>query len=460
MFYLLSNKYEIDLTTGSMVKKMIMFAIPLMLTGCLQLLYNAADIVIVGRYAGTQALSAVGSTGALINLMINVLMGLSTGASVVISRFYGASDEKNLSETIHTAISVALIGGFCATVFGATGAKYLLQLTNTPEDVIGLSTLYISIMFLGMPFNMLYNFGAAILRASGDTRRPLVYLSFSGLINVILNYILVVFFSMSVAGVAIATITSQLISSCLVIRALLKSETMVKLYIKKIKIHKDKLFLLLKVGLPAGIQGSLFSMSNLIIQSSINTFGSVIMAGNAAAGNLEGFVYTCTNAFHQTNVTFSSQNIGAGQYARVRKSLWICLGIGCTVAFSLSMFLVFNSGFLISIYDNNPLVIEAGSRRLLLQTSLYFIFAAMDITVGQLRGIGYSFTPMLISLCGICALRVLWVQIVFNHFKTIEVLYYSYPISWTLTFTAQLILYLIVSRKLPKHNIERNLQTQ
>lgn len=451
---MVSKKYELDMCSGNILKKMIIFAIPLMITGCLQLFYNAADIVIVGRFAGTEALSAVGSTGALVNLMVNLLVGLSVGASVIVSRFYGAGDEENLSQTIHTAITVALIGGLFAAVFGSVGARWLLTLTNTPENVIGLSTLYVSIYFIGAPFNMLYNFGAAILRASGDTKRPLIFLTISGLCNVILNFILVVFFNMSVAGVAIATIVSQMISSFLVIRTLILNDSMIKLYPKKLRIWKDKLILLVKVGLPAGIQGSMFSFSNVLIQSSVNTFGDIVMAGNAAAGNIEGFIYTCTNAFHQTNVTFASQNMGAGQYKRVRKSLWYCLALGCSVALLMSLtFVTFNEQ-LVSIYNSDPNVIAIGAKRLMWQSSLYFLFAAMDIVVGQLRGIGHSFAPMIISLCGICAFRVFWIVAVFPLYSNyIECLYISYPISWTITLIAQLVCYLVISKKIPKENL-------
>ncbi len=437
-----------------MLGKMIKFAIPLMLTGTLQLLYNAADIIVVGQFAGTESLSAVGSTGAITNLMINIFLGLSVGTSVVVSKYFGARDYDGMVESVHTSIGIAVIAGIFVAIFGFIATPSVLELMNTPEDVIDKSILYMRIYFLGMPFNMLYNFGAAILRAVGDTKRPLLFLSISGIINVLLNLLLVIVFKMDVAGVAIATITAQAISMVLVLRCLIKSDGALKLYIKKIHIYKEKLIQIAKIGLPAGIQGSLFSVSNVLIQSTINSFGAVAMAGNAAASNLEGFVYVSMNTLHQTDITFASQNFGAKKYKRVRKCLWICLALVAVIGLAVSWIVIGLSQPLISLYNSDPAVIEIGKQRLLYICSVYFICGMMDVLVGQLRGIGSSIIPMFVTLGGVCGLRVLWIYFVCPIYPSLECVYLSYPITWTITALGLLICYLITMRKFPKHDLE------
>ena len=438
-----------DMTTGPLLPKILVFSGPLILTGILQLLYNAADVVVVGRFAGATSLAAVGSTGSLINLIINVFMGLSVGTSVMVARYYGANDVRMVQDTVHTSILVALISGIVVGIFGFVMAKPILRLMESPEDVIDLATLYVKIYFIGMPFNLLYNFGAGILRAIGDTKRPLYYLTISGAVNVVLNLILVIVFHMGVAGVAIATVVSQAISMILVLLCLIRSEGVVHLDLKKLRIRKATLLGIVQVGLPAGLQGSLFSISNVLIQSSVNSFLSTAMAGNAAASNLEGFVYTAMNSIYQADLTFASQNYGAGKKDRVKKVLWNCLGTVTAIGLGLGMLFLAFDRMLLSIYNQDPAVIEYGVLRMRIILPTYFICGLMDVMVGQLRGIGYSIMPMIVSLTGACLFRIVWIMTIFSmpQFHTLQMLYISYPVSWLLTFSIHMICYLTIARK-------------
>ena len=446
------SKHQINMCSGSIFGKMIVFAIPLMLTGILQLFYNAADIIIVGRYSGKEALSAVGATGAIINLLINVFLGLSIGTSVTVSRFFGSSDYDGIEETVHTSISIAAIAGVCVGIGGFLLAKPLLSLMDTPFDVIDGATLYMRIYFIGMPFNMLYNFGSAILRAVGDTRRPLYFLTISGIFNVVLNIIFVVQFDMGVAGVATATIIAQAISMTLVLRCLMLSDGALQLRVKNLKIHKDKLKIIVRIGIPAGIQASFFSLSNVLIQSSINSFGSVVVAANTTASNLEGFVYTAMNSIYQTTLTFTSQNIGANQYKRARSIFWNSLVIVFIVGITMGgMFILFGRD-LLGLYNNDPEVIAMGYTRLVVICTTYFFCGIMEVIVGQLRGFGYSIMPMIVSLCGICVFRIFWIYTAFAVYPNLMTLYVSYPISWVLTSFIHFTCYMIILRKFPKEN--------
>lgn len=447
-----SSRYEMDMTTGPLLPKVLQFSLPLIMTGVLQLLYNAADVVVVGRYAGTQALAAVGSTSSLINLLVNVFMGLSVGASVVIARSYGAGDTAGVRDGVHTAISVAALSGLLVGVIGVCLSRPMLELMQSPDDVIDLAATYVRIYFIGMPFNLLYNFGAAILRATGDTRRPLVYLSFSGLINVLLNLVLVIIFHLSVVGVAVATVISQAISMVLVLVCLIRSEGVTRLEPAKLRIIPRVLGQIVRVGLPAGLQASLFSISNVLIQSSINTFGSLAVAGNAAASNLEGFVYTSMNAIYQADMTFASQNMGAKQYPRVRRTMWVCLGTVTVIGLALGALVYGFGGPLLSLYNSDAEVIAFGLMRMSIILPTYFLCGLMDTMVGQLRGLGYSIMPMIVSLTGACLLRIVWIMTVFAapQFHTLQVLYLSYPVSWAVTFLAHMGCYFVCVRKLPR----------
>ena len=445
------RSYEIDMTHGPLLGKIITFAIPLMLSGILQLFFNAADIIVVGNFAEDHtALAAVGSTGALINLIVNVFIGLSVGTNVLVARYYGAQDRKNMHETVHTSIAISVIFGVILIFIGVFLAEPLLTLMGTPKDVIGQSVLYVRIYFAGMPVMMLYNFGAAILRAVGDTKRPLYYLSLAGVINVVINLILVLVFHLGVAGVAIATVVSQVVAAILVLMCLVKTNAPYKVYLKEVKVYKDKLIEMAKIGLPAGMQGAVFSISNVLIQSSINSFESVAMAGNTAAGNLEGFVYTAMNSFHQTALSFTGQNMGAKKYSRVNKILLLCVACVSVTGLVLGGLECIFAKELLGIYNSDPNVIAYGATRLLYIGLPYFICGIMDVMVGSLRGLGCSIMPMIVSLAGACGFRVLWIYTVFQVYHTLEILYISYIISWTITAIVHFICFLIVRSKLPK----------
>ncbi len=447
-----SKKYEMNMCEGSLFKKIFIFAIPLMLSSVLQLLFNAVDTVVVGRYCGSDALAAVGSTGSLVNLLMNLFVGLSVGTNVLVARYYGAGKEKDVSETVHTAVLTSLISGVILGVIGIIFVKPLLVLMSSPENVIDQSALYLRIYFAGMPVVLLYNFGSAILRAIGDTRRPLYYLIVSGFVNVGLNLVFVLVFNMGVAGVALATIISQALSAVLVARCLMKTEGACKLYLNQLSIKKQKLFEMLRFGLPAGLQGTLFSFSNVIIQSSINSFGSAVMAGNAAAANLEGFVYVAMNAFHHAALSFTSQNYGGGKFERINKVLGICLMYVAVVGGALSFIFFKFSTPLLSIYSDEAEVIKIGIIRMSYICVPYFLCGMMDTMVGALRGLGYSVMPMIVSLLGACAFRIVWINTVFAANPTLDVLYVSYPISWFMTFAVHVICFIIVRRRIGRKN--------
>lgn len=445
-----SNKYEIDMCNGPLLGKILVFYIPLMLSGVLQLLFNAADIVVVGRFAGSESLAAVGSTSSLINLLVNLFIGLSVGANVLVARYYGAGQQKELSEMVHTAVMTSLISGCILIILGICLAGPALRLMATPEDVIDKAILYMRIYFVGMPFMMAYNFGSAILRAVGDTKRPLYYLLIAGVVNVVLNLIFVIVFSMGVAGVAIATVISQAVSSALVIRCLVLTDSVYKLNLKQLVIVPDKLIKMVQIGLPAGLQGALFSISNVLIQSSVNSFGSIAMAGNTAASNIEGFIYTAMNAFHQTAISFTGQNFGASKYKRIGKILLICqisvLAVGLVMGNAAYLF----AGTLLKLYSSDGEVIRYGILRMSIICTSYCFCGMMDVMVGSLRGMGYSIMPMLVSLTGACLFRIVWIYTVFQSYRTLECLYISYPISWVLTFAVHLICFAAVYFRLLK----------
>ena len=448
------KKYEMDMTSGPLLPKVLLFSLPLIASGILQLLFNAADMVVVGRWAGKECLAAVGSTGSLINLMVNVFIGLSVGGSVAVAKSFGAGDPAAVHKAVHTAMTLAIIAGLTVGLIGFVFCRPLLKLMDNP--VLDLATTYMKIYFLGMPFNMIYNFGAAILRAVGDTKRPLIYLTIAGMVNVVLNLILVIIFHMNVAGVAIATVASQAVSAVLVVICLLRSHGMVHLDLKDLRIHKRQLIDIARVGLPAGLQGSLFSISNVLIQSSVNSFGEVVVAANAAGGNLEGFVYTAMNAIHQAALTFASQNLGAGRIRRVRRSVWVCLATVTVIGLALGSGMLFFGKPLLSLYLDDPsaidprtgiTVLEYGIKRLSYMLPLYFLCGLMDVVVGSLRGVGYSVMPMIVSLTGACLFRVVWIMTVFAMNPTLDILYLSYPISWALTFGVHMLCYVFIARK-------------
>ncbi len=447
----MAKRYEIDMINGPLFGKIVLYTLPLIAAGILQLLFNTADMVVVGRYAGSNALGAVGATASLINLLINVFMGLSVGANVAIAHYYGAGRFEELSRSLHTAISLSIICGFILLVIGQLFSEPMLILMGTPKDILPLSVSYMKIYFCGMPVMLLYNFGAAILRAVGDTKRPLYYLSLAGVINIILNLIFVIRFSMGVRGVAWATNISQAVSAILIIRCLIKNEGPCRLSLSKLCLDKKETSRIAKVGLPAGFQGAIFSISNVLIQSSVNSFGAIAVAGNTATCNLEGFVYNSMNAFHQTAISFTGQNMGAKNMKRVQRVLVICLL--CVTATGLGMGLL---GFafgseLLGIYSTDPAVIAFGLRRMAIIFPTYFLCGVMDVMVGSLRGMGFSIMPMTVSLLGACVFRIIWIMTVFAINHTPEFLYVSYPISWFITAAVHLICIFTIARRKYAH---------
>ena len=441
------NSFEMDMCHGPLFGKLIRFSIPLVLSGILQLLFNAADIIVVGRFAGSQSLAAVGSTSSLINLLVNLFLGLSVGANVLVGRYYGAKDGKHLQQTIHTSILLSLVSGTFLAILGILIVRPLLELMGTPEDVLGLAALYMRIYFVGMPVVLLYNFASAILRAVGDTRRPLLYLSGAGCLNIVLNLFFVIVLHMDVAGVALATVISQCLSAALLFRCLMKMDGDCRLYPSRLHIHKQELIRILQVGLPAGIQSSIFSVSNVLIQASVNSFGTIAIAGNAASSNLENFIYIAMNAMYQTALSFTSQNYGGGQHRRIGQILRRCWGMVTAIGIILGGLVWIFGRPLLGIYTTESEVIDYGMIRLGIITRTYFLCGLMDVTVGSLRGLGYSMMPTIVSLIGACGLRILWGYTVFAMDHSLQTLYISYPVSWILTFTIHAVCYLIFARK-------------
>ncbi len=441
---------KIDMINGGIFGKLIIFALPIVATGVLQLLYNAADMIIVGKFDGKEALAAVGSTASLINLLVNLFVGLSVGASVVVAQEYGAHNEKMVSRTVHTSMAVSVIAGVMLGLIGVLAAEPLLVLMGAPEDVLGKSVLYLRIYFLGMPASMVYNYGASIMRGAGDTRRPLVFLSLSGLVNLVLNYILVRFVAMGVAGVAVATVASQVVSAALVVSSLMHSDDCIRLVLKKLGIKKDILLRILKVGIPAGLQGAVFSLSNVLIQSSINSFGSTAMAGASASNSIEGIVYTCMNSFAQAALTFTGQNYGAGKNRRILRVLGCSVAQVFIVGLTVGWTVILAGRVLLSLFNSDPEVIEAGMERIVIMSSMHFLCGIMDVLAGVMRGMGHSVVPMIVSLTGACGLRIVWIMTVFASYRSLPVLYASYPVSWFITAIVHLICFVIFYRRLIK----------
>ena len=439
-----------SMITGPLFSSIVFYTIPIILTSVLQLLFNAADLVVVGRFCGSISVAAVGSTTSITNLMVNFFIGLSVGVGVTVAHGLGSRRDSIVHNTVHTALPMALISGILLTLVGVFFSETFLKMMGTPENVLKLSAVYMKIYFSGITFTMVYNFCAAILRAAGDTKTPLVFLTFAGIINVVLNLVFVTVFHMNVAGVALATTISQAISAILVVIALMRRTDACRLSLRKIRFHKIQLVKILRIGLPAGIQSALFSISNVLIQSSVNSFGDVLMSGNAAAGNIEGFIYASINAFHQTAVNFIGQNAGARQYKRVRKTLVYCLASAAVTGLVLGGLAYSFGPQLLHLYiTDSQEAIGFGLLRLGIVGLTYLLCGLMDVTTGALRGLGESFIPMLISVLGVCGIRIGWIYTIFRvpAFHTIQCLYISYPVSWTVTFLCQLAAFFHVYRK-------------
>lgn len=447
------NKYEIDMCNGTIMDKLISFALPLMVSGILQLMFNAVDIIVVGRFSGSQALAAVGSTTALINVFTNLFIGVSLGANVLAARFYAAGKDKEMSETVHTAITLALVSGVVMAVVGLVFSRWALEIMGTPADVIDQSSLYMRIYFLGMPFFMVYNYGAAILRAVGDTKRPLMFLMVAGVINAVLNMFLVIAFHMGVAGVAIATVISQMISCLLVLRCLYKTDSSYQLRFSRLCMKKFYLVQIFQVGIPAGIQSTVINFSNALLQSSVNSFGSTAMAGYTAANNVLGFLYASVNAVTQACMSFTSQNYGVGKYKRMDRVLLNCGILSFIIAFVLGCGSYIFGGEILKIYTEDPEVIRCGVEILSITTVPYFLCGIMDLFPGALRGMGHSGVPMILSIIGTVGTRIVWIFWIFPEYRSLYTLFISYPASWGITIVMQVICFVFVRR-----NVHRQLK--
>lgn len=443
------KQYSVDMINGPILKSIIAFVAPLIFANFLQLMYNAADIIVVSRFAGSEAMASVGATSSISNLMICLFVGFSVGASVIVSRKFGAHDDEGVHCAVHTSMLLSIIAGFIAMITGISLSSFVLKLMGTPEgNVFDGAVLYMRIMFIGMPANLVYNFGATVLRAIGDTKRPLYILSFSGIVNVVLNFVFVIRFHMSVAGVAWATAISNYISAFAVVFTLVRADGAYKLVFKKLKLYKEELLEILKVGLPAGIQGSMFGISNTLIQSGVNSFGAAAIAGNSAASNIEAFVYTAMNAFSQASITGVSQNYGAKNEKGIYKSYNTCALCVTVVGFLVGLLSAIFGRQLLGIYiTDSDAAIDYGMVRVVLTGVTYFFCGLMEVQVGMLRGIGYSTMAMINSLVGVCGFRVLWITFVLPLYRSTHVLYLCWPISWVLVVVMNLICYQIIKKK-------------
>ena len=452
-------KSNVDIINGKIFKNLLIYTIPIMLTGILQLLYNAADIIVVGRYAGSNSLAAVGATSSLTNLFINLFIGLATGTNVCVAQFIGAKEKDAIHKSVHTSIAISVIGGIFLMIIGFAFSKPILIMMHTPENILDEASLYMKIIFFGMPANMLYNYGSAIVRASGDTRSPLIYLSVSGLLNIFLNLVFVVVFKLGAAGVGIATIMSQFLSASLIIGHLIKTDSDIKLIPSKIKIHKNILFRILKIGIPTGIQGMIVSISHMLTQSSINSFGAAAIAANSASANVEGFANVCINSTYQAVVTFTGQNLGAKKYERIKKILKTGYIQVTLIAFIIVCLMLTFARPLISLYaPHNEEVIAIGVRRLFILLPFCFLCGPMDTTTACSRGMGASTIPMLISIFGICGIRALWIFTVFRYFYSLTCLYISFPVSWLITGLIQIIYCMTLLKKYTSaDNVDNNI---
>lgn len=441
------NKYEIDMCNGTIMDKLISFSFPLMLTSILQLMFNAVDIIVVGRFSGSQSLAAVGSTTALINIFTNLFIGISLGANVLAARYYAAGRDKEMSEAVHTAIFLALISGLIMAVVGVGASRFALTLMGTPDDVIDLSVLYMRIYFMGMPFFMLYNYGAAILRAVGDTKRPLFYLIAAGLANVVLDLLLVIVIPLNVAGVAVGTVASQMVSCILVLRCLYRTEGSYQLRFSRLTIKSEHLKMIFQVEVPAGIQSTVINFSNALLQSSVNSFGSTAMAGYTAANNIIGFLYSAVNAVTQACMSFTSQNYSVGKPKRMDRVLVNCIILTVSVSAAMGIGAYAFGGQLLKIYTSEADVIRCGLEVLSITTVPYFLCGIMDLFPGAMRGMGHSGVPMILSVIGTVGTRIVWVYLLFPHHRSLYFLFISYPASWILTIIMQAVCFYFVRKQ-------------
>ena len=446
---------------GPLLGSIISYTVPIILTSILQLLFNAADLVVVGRFCGSISVAAVGATGSITALIVNLFIGLSVGAGVTVAHGVGSREDEVVHRTVHTAIPLALVSGAVLTVLGMLLSEKLLTMMGTPENVLKLSTVYMQIYFAGITFTMIYNFAASILRAVGDTKSPLVFLTIAGVINVLLNLIFVTVLHMNVAGVALATAISQAFSAIAMVIVLMKRTDAAKLNLKKLRFYGEQMKKMIRIGLPAGIQSSLFSISNVMIQSSVNSFGDILMSGNAASQNIEGFLYVTMNSFHQTAVNFIGQNVGAKQYGRVKKIVWICLGCVLVTGVAMGTLICGFGEQLLSIYiTDSAEAVAWGLVRMGIIARFYFLCGVMDVSTGALRGLGASVSPMVISVLGVCGIRIGWIATIFQipRFHTPQCLYSSYIFSWTLTFLIQMYAFMKIYKKQTRNLLPEDLR--
>lgn len=443
-----NKNYEMDMTEGNLLPKIVRFSLPVVFTGILQFFYNAADMIVAGKFAGATALAAVGSTGSLINLIVALFMGISVGVSVAVAQHYGAKEPEEVQRTVHTAMLVSAAGGVLIGTFGFFMSRSFLELMSCPADVLDQAALYTKIYFIGLPALSIYNFGSAILRAVGDTRRPMYFLILSGAVNCALNLVFVICFKMGVAGVAWATVISESLSAVLVVNCLMHTPGAVRFYPSKMCMDWEKLRAMMRIGLPAGLQSSLFSISNVLIQSSINTFGSLAVAGNSAAGNLENFIYITMNCVSQSALSFVSQNVGAKRYDRIGASVKYCNLLVFAVSAVTGAVIVLFREPLLSLYNSDPEVISYGCVRLLIIGTPYCLCGFMEVFTGTLRGMGRSMLPMIVTIFGACVLRIVWLETVFAAWHTMAAIYVSYPVTWGITALIEMVCYFIVKKKL------------
>jgi len=439
---------EIDMCNGPIMSKLIRFAIPLMLSGMLQLLFNAADVVVVGQFCGSTSLAAVGSNGAVINLLVNVFIGISVGTNVLVARYMGRQQHDGIYRAVHTSVLFSIFVGIFIGIVGAILAPQLLTMISVPDDVLPLASIYLRIYFIGIPATVVYNFGAAVLRAAGDTKNPLYFLTVAGATNVICNIFFVVGCHWDVAGVAAASALSQYVAAFLVLRCLRRKETSCRLSLRKLHIYKRELLEMIRIGIPAGLQSTIFSVSNVLIQSSINSFGSIVIAGNSAASNIDGFLGIATNAIHQAGVSFVSQNLGANKPDRIRRVAGCCYILVVVIDVVLSSVVYLFGRPLLGIFSPDSTVVDAGMVRLFWVGLLHVFCGTMDVACGLVRGLGKSWLPMIISLLGACALRIVWIFTVFAHVRTLDSLYMAYPITWGITLIAHTVCVITLIRKL------------
>ena len=446
----MKRKRTVDMLNGNLYYNILLFALPVMASGIIQLLFNAIDMIVVGKYSGSASMAAVSSTSSLINLVTNLFIGLSVGSSVAVAKRIGTGDHEAVSHAVHTAMAIAFVAGGFITIVGIIFSKTFLIWMKSPADVIDLSTLYLRVYFTGILATFVYNFAAGILRAKGDTKRPLIALTIAGALNALSNLFFVIVLKMDVAGVGLASSISSYVSAIIVVIVLMTDPGSVRLDIRHLYVDKNAMMDIIKVGLPAGIQSTVFSLSNVVIQSSVNEFGKIVMAGNGAASSIANFVYNAMNSFYQTCLTFTSQNLGAGKINRIKKILLICMLYVTIVGLVLGYGVYLNGRFFLGIYSNDPAVIDSGMVKLLYMCAPYFLCGIMDVFVGSLRGMGSSIVPMIVSLSGACAFRLIWIATYFKTHHTIDVLYLSYPISWIITASVHFITFIVVYRKLVK----------